>query len=75
MLKSLLVWAQAESTSLHREEIAGLRKYPIAQCWDTILLDLTRLDREREGGSSLVADVRDEAVAAGSQTHTDMGSG
>lgn len=34
---SMEVWAQAESTSLHREETAGLRKYPIAQAWDAML--------------------------------------
>lgn len=43
-MKSLEVWAQAESSILHREEMAGLRKYAIAQSWDAILNTLTHPD-------------------------------
>ena len=40
--QSMLHWAQAESTALHIEEIKALRKFPIAQYWDTMLLELRR---------------------------------
>ena len=38
--KSVRAWAQAESTTLHIEELRGLRKFPIAECWDKMLIDL-----------------------------------
>ena len=34
---SLIIWAQAESAALHREETKKLCKYPTAEKWDAIL--------------------------------------
>ena len=39
-VNSVRAWAQAESTTLHTEELRGLRKFPIAECWDKMLADL-----------------------------------
>ena len=36
---SMMVWAQAESTTLHTEETKGLCNFPIAATWDLILAE------------------------------------
>lgn len=37
---NLLTWANAESIMLHREDMLGIRRLPIATNWDAIMVEL-----------------------------------
>ncbi|KAJ1120166.1 hypothetical protein NDU88_008341 [Pleurodeles waltl] len=66
--RSMLNEVQAESVALHREDTRGLRKYSIANYWDTILHDLQSTHSYEPGGSAEM-EMRDADTQAGATDH------
>lgn len=48
--RSLLNWARAEGVALHREDLLGIRKFPLAHHWDAMVSSLQGMDNVTEEG-------------------------
>ncbi|KAJ1170522.1 hypothetical protein NDU88_002397 [Pleurodeles waltl] len=44
--RTTVKWGRVEAVALRREEVRGLRKYPIAAEWEVLLLDLQAQQEE-----------------------------